>query len=264
MLTPADNYTYSIDIGAAWTLDSVSLHQIPKGPAPVLNDEGLWPDPSGETFYAYGGGVSYVYDGGGDEALPVWEIPEPPENQLWQFTPSTDGASGQWSEVSVSPSSNYTTLVRTVSSSYGYGGGFGFSIGGQQNAGTDSLYADNLATISAPGMVMYDISAQEWYNISTKAISFYETAITGTTHYVPSFGSAGLLFLLGGEAVSGRVVLYPDTLPHSPFSFEEIYMFDPSTRQWLSQTTTGDRPSGVNYLCATGLQGDDNTYEVCM
>jgi hypothetical protein len=171
---------------------------------------------------------------------------------------------GQWSEVSISPSSNYTTLVRTVASSYGYGGGFGFSIGGQQNAGTDSLYDETLATISVPGMVMYDISAQEWYNISTKPISFYETAITGSTHYVPSFGSGGLLFLLGGEAVSGRVVLYPDTLPHSPFSFEEIYMFDPSTRQWLSQATTGDRPSGVNYLCATGVQGDDNTYEVSM
>ncbi len=52
-LTAADNYTYSIDLSTLWTNSSVTLKEISKGAAPVLNNVALWLDASGEIFYAY-------------------------------------------------------------------------------------------------------------------------------------------------------------------------------------------------------------------
>ncbi|KAK5165294.1 uncharacterized protein LTR77_009392 [Saxophila tyrrhenica] len=128
--------------------------------------------------------------------------------------------------------------------------------------GTDSLYDVNLVTISVPGMVMFDTFSQNWYNLSTDAISYFGTAVNGATHFVPSFGPKGLLFMLGGVSPSGRIVSWPDTFDHPGFPFDSLWMFDPWSQQWLSQSTSGQAPASVQYPCAVGLEGDDDTYEI--
>jgi hypothetical protein len=121
-LTVADNYTYSIDLAASWTNDSVSLMQIAKQ-APVLGNEALWLAPDGSSFYAYGGGVT--------QSLLSWTEVEPPANALWQFEPSrSESGSGEWVEVPIAPSSNFSALARVRAANTAYGDGLGFALGG--------------------------------------------------------------------------------------------------------------------------------------
>ena len=258
-----DNYTYAIDLSSPWNNKTVVLHQISKGSAPVLNQQALWLEPSGNTFYAYDGGLSNTYTGGGSVALPIWELPQPPDNALWQFSPSSTGSSGEWTQVLITPATIFSSLSRTIAGTYGSGGSLGFAIGGHENGFTDGTWrAGGIATYNTPDMVVYNMSSQEWYNVSTKAISSYKTAVYGAAQFVPSFSPAGLLFTLGGESTSGSIITWPNALPHQLFPMNNLSIYEPLSQTWLSQTTSGDIPPGVLSPCVVGLEGDEDTYEV--
>lgn len=137
-----------------------------------------------------------------------------------------------------------------------YGGGLGFAIGGQEDEGTNQVYGVNGATVNAPNMVVYNTSSQEWYNVSTRAISYYGTAQYGMAQFVPSFGPVGLLFVLGGQAVSG------DTNSDPYFSFQNLSFYEPVSQTWKFQTASGQFPQEVVTPCVTGVDGDNGTYEV--
>ncbi|KAK3703009.1 hypothetical protein LTR37_014739 [Vermiconidia calcicola] len=184
-LTASDNYTYSIDLSVSWTNETAVLNRIPKDLAPSLITEGLWLDEVGETFYAYGGCLS--------GALGYAQLPAAPSNELWQFTPSGMSAS------------NFSVLSRAGFATYGGGNGLGFALGGVINDKSDSdlLYQEEIEgeyQFNPPGMVVYNDTSENWYNVSTEAISYYGTAISGATQFVPAFGPEGLLFVLGGRA----------------------------------------------------------------
>lgn len=117
-----DNYTYSIDMNASWTNDSVSLRQIAIQ-APVLFDQALWLEPDGRSFY--------VYDGGAPEALLGWYETGPPTNAFWQFEPSrSDSGSGEWVEMPIAPSSNFSALERVKAANYANEDDLEFALGG--------------------------------------------------------------------------------------------------------------------------------------
>lgn len=206
--------------------------------APTLVSQALWVDPSGTSFYAYDGGLSYE--------LP---IPEAPPNQLWQFTPS--GNSGNWSQVGPPASSNFTTLVRGYAGIYTSGGGLGFALGGVENGATTNSFQGTGGLASIPGMVMYNLTSQEWYNISASGYSNSGVATQGAAHFVPSFGPAGLLFIFGGSVANETLI-----------GTDSVSIFDPFSQQWSSQEVSGTKPSPVVDPCVVGVQGDNNTYEV--
>lgn len=104
-------------------------------------------------------------------------------------------------------------------------------------------------------LVIYDISSQEWYNVSASAISYWGTAVEGAAHFVPSFGPAGLLIVLGGRgAYLGDSQAY--------FALDNITINDPLSQQWAFQKATGDIPLPVQFPCVVGAEGDSGTYEV--
>lgn len=99
------------------------------------------------------------------------------------------------------------------------------------------------------------MSAGDW--------NYYGTLVNGAAHFVPKFGPEGLLFVLGGS--TSMYGISPDPIAYSqfsPLSFDDIYMFEPQSRRWSLQQTTGDRPWPVINPCVTGLEGDNGTYEV--
>lgn len=237
---PIDNNTYSIDLSSAWTNDTVSLNAIESG-APTLILQALWEDPSGSSFYAYDGGISY--------ALPFSEQPAPPANELWHFTPS--GGSGAWSQMGELASSNFTTLQRCWGGYYASGGGLGFALGGHQDTATGLAHGWS----NPPGLVIYNFTSMEWFNLSATGYSFDGSAQSGAAHFVPGYGDAGLLFIFAGV-----VGIHSDYLPR----LDSVSMFDPTSRQWASQQTSGTVPMPVTNPCVVGVQGDNNTYEVCI
>ena len=132
-------------------------------------------------------------------------------NELWQFLP--DGNSGSWSLVLPPASSNFSELDRVVNGLSGCGDGLGFSLGGNQIQGTElSLPNDS---IYPSGLVIYNTSSGEWFKVSSTGYSWTGSASNGAAQFVPSFGSKGILFFLGGDANDGAAfvpfvrALYP-------------------------------------------------------
>ena len=216
--------------------------------APALVAQALWVDNAGTSFYAFDGGVSGT--------LPFNELPPPPPNELWQFTPS--GNSGHWSLVDPLASSIFSGLIRGYHGIYTSGAGLGFALGGAENyATTNEIGASTLtneisaSTFRIPGMVMYNITSQNWYNVSASGYSPDGVAMDGAAQFVPSFGPAGLLFVFGGSLANN---IFPGT--------DEVSIFEPISQQWSSQEVSGAKPSSVLSPCVVGAQGDNNTYEV--
>lgn len=198
----------------------------------------------------------FVYDGGLSEAPPDWnEVETLPDNTLWQFTPS--GASGHWAQSYVSPSSIFSSLSRVSSAIYAYGNGLGFALGGIQSLATgDTGFTEAYDTNLVPGMVIYDISNKEWYNVSAKDYTYSGFTLNGAGQFVPSFGPNGLFFVLGGTT---------GTSDNPQFAqFDYAWMYEPYSKKWLSQQTSGDIPTETTNQCVVGVQGDEGTYEVCM
>ena len=234
----AENNTYSIDLTKSWKLEDVTLNTISKGSAPVLADESLWLGPTGDTFYVYNGRTNWWRP-------TVSEDPAPPENAMWQFTPSGD--SGTWSQVAIPPTSNFSTLTRTYFGASATDNGLGFTLGGWVSDHTiDSLTDDDSFTI--PGMVVYNATSEQWYNVSSAFDN--GIAVNGHAHFVPSYGPAGLLFIFGGWQGSDET------------SFEWTLIYEPISQQWQSQKVTGNLPTKVDNPCVVGVEGDDGTYEV--
>ena len=208
--------------------------------APALVSQALWVDSSGTSFYAFDGGISF--------AIPAYEQPPPPPNELWQFSPS--GKSGSWSLVGPPASSNFTSLVRGYNGIYTYGAGMGFALGGEESSATNNALEGG-TTVPIPGMVMYNITSEDWYNVSASGYSNDGVAVNGVAHFVPSFGPAGLLFVFGGSVAN-------EVLPGT----DRVSIFDPMSQQWSWQEVSGATPSSVLSPCVVGAQGDNNTYEV--
>lgn len=204
-----------------------------------MNGFALWPDVSGETFYAYDGGISHV--------LPSRELPDPPVNELWQFTP--DGASGTWANVPWQPGSNFTDLIRLELGAYTSGNDVGFALGGYDSYRTTTAITQGW--IPTPGLVIYNTTSQTWLNISTDGYLDGQVSDNAAAWFVPSFGPTGLLAILGGIMANGEDV-----------ALDYLYFYELTTQTWHYQKTTGSSPNPSEVACAVGAQGDNGTYEV--
>ena len=116
------NNTYSLDISTSWTNDSAVWNEIPKGRAPILNNEALWPGPTNGTFYMYDGGIS------GDATF------SPPPNEMWEFAPFD--ALGSWYKVGFSESSNFSALTRVDKAIYASSNELSFALLGTVSSST--------------------------------------------------------------------------------------------------------------------------------
>lgn len=180
-----------------------------------------------------------------------WPNTVPPNNMLWQFTPSGD--SGSWQQAGVSASSNFSALSRVTAANYASGNGLGFALGGQQSYATYHYdFGSIFDYMLAPGLVMYNDSSKEWYNISAESYSYYGFGSGGVAQFVPTFGENGLLLVLGGWTTQTQQLV--------PMS--SVSLYDPSTQQWQNQATTGEAPGENANACIVGLEGDKGTYEV--
>ena len=237
-----DNETYSIDLTKSWSNDSVAWHSIPSS-APVLVSQALWKDSSGSTFYAYDGGISGLY-------LGVDGFDVPPVNALWQFKPDAKSGDGEWSTVNFASTSNFSSLIRAAGGYSAYGGGLGFVLGGNENSFTQPDYHGD--QFGVPGLVMYNFTSGNWYNISATGFSQGNVYSGGSAHFVPSYGPEGLVLFFGG-------LLENSNQP----GLQVISIFEPQSQQWSSMNTSGTPPPPVVNPCVVGAQGDiDNTYEV--
>ena len=242
-----DSYTHSIDLSHSWTNVSVEISQIPKG-APLLDYGALWTDQSQDTIYAYDGGISKLSYQPGDQL---------PGNQLWALKTSGDDGSGNaggWQQVQTT--GNFSTLSAIQQGSYTSGNDLGFAFGGYQwtpGADATSFGVEDYL----PGIIMYNMTSQSWFNV-TGGFDYQLGSRGEASHYVPTFGPAGLVLLFGGERADSNNDL------SSFVSFDNVFVYEPLSQRWDLQAVTGDKPPPSQAPCVAGVQGDNGTYEVSM
>lgn len=108
-------------------------------------------------------------------------------------------------------------------------------------------------------MVELGFESSQWSNITTAgAYSSSGMSTDGAAQFVPSFGKAEILVLLGGNAPLSSFDTGYELRPAS-----NVTIYDPSSMLWYSQTATGDVPSTRSDMCIVGAQSTNlSTFEM--
>ncbi|MCJ1465317.1 hypothetical protein MMC07_003934 [Pseudocyphellaria aurata] len=102
------------------------------------------------------------------------------------------------------------------------------------------------------------MTTKEFSNSTAGGYPFGEFTEKGEMHYVPSFGPKGLFVVMGGDGLS-----HPNSTSRLR-DLETISIYDPSSRQWFNQTTTGNIPQPREEFCLAGLESNNGTYDILM
>ncbi|KAK3338697.1 hypothetical protein B0H65DRAFT_560129 [Neurospora tetraspora] len=240
------------DISKSWTTSSVKIRTIPrKGPV-ALNTEAIWIDSTGNSFYIYGGVTSYNRN-----------EKDISKKGIWKFTADGQGG-GSWSLEEPANPDTFTSLRYTTNSAYASSAGIGFSIGGYQAGDTDPDIpggGDN-GRWQTSGMVSYNMMTKEWQNhTSIGMLGPKQSLEDGRAIHVPGFGPDALVFVLGGSAKAAAAD--PKASSQGPLvSFANVSFFDPSSKQWYWQTTTGEAPKGRVGHCLVGSLSQEGSFEI--
>ncbi|KAK4446547.1 hypothetical protein QBC34DRAFT_149052 [Podospora aff. communis PSN243] len=238
----AVNETISISLETSWTNATVAFNRVEKPQsAPHLGRQAIWKDPNGSGFYVWGGSTSYA------------TAPPPPE--LWKF--STDGSGGgSWAK----QSSDFEggNIVRTTDGAWAQSRDVGYFMGGKATQNTDLKVASG-NTLAVPGLLAFVMTTNKPSNLSSVGLGPFGTLVGGSAHFIP-FGTPGVLLFLGGSTspISATEAGWVS------MDFTTLTLYDLKNKQWLTQTTTGARPTPRERFCAVGVQGTNNTYEIFM
>lgn len=239
------NSTLSVPLSTAWTNATLNMTDIAKSGAPVLVREAMWIDAARQLVYVWGGSGAL-----GSGSL------DPNDTHNWELTVDGTGG-GSWKFEDLESSSQLTGLQRASAGAAATCYNTGFNLGGfytTQN-GTDIL---------VPGLLTYNMTSHAWANESATPFTDHGTSIGAEAVCLPAFGPRGLVLFLGGlTSVGDNWFDSLFTLSQSPgIAFDNLTMYDPFSRQWYWQTTTGSRPTPRHEFCAIGVQGPQNTYEM--
>ncbi|CAG9990552.1 unnamed protein product [Clonostachys byssicola] len=231
--------TFAIDISKSWDpKDAKFLKLASETRKKGVYRSGLVADENTQAIYLWGGRRDI----------------KPLDRQLWKLLPDGKG-NGTWS-------SEITTgiagVVSTESSAHTVAHGLGFWFGGSTNELTERTSNAAAVGTSVPGFVSYNFTAKTWTN-HTNVPDAVKSPWAASATFVPTFGPNGVIALIGGlDSANSPVAI----------NFGTIYLMDPVTMVWYSQTVSGAVSSSLPTRrmdhCVVGVQGDNNTYEIFM
>lgn len=163
------------------------------------------------------------------------------------------------------------------------GGTWGIKRLGSQDVFKGFMAVTNAASVSTPdaafifgghdwktlpgsnlrGWYKFNFTTAEWSRDTEAGYSeTYGAIFAPTATYVDGFGSAGLIFILGG--IASR-----DTPDGQYMTWENVWFYDIGTGQWHNQETSGygddnSRPDRRRHHCAVGVRGsgEGSTFEM--
>jgi Kelch motif len=110
-------------------------------------------------------------------------------------------------------------------------------------------------------IISYNSTSNLWTNDSAQDFSGTGTAIFSKMRNVPFGGPDGLNVIFGG-GIASSLSLTADDLPADLLDFKYIYIYDPATKTFHRQTSTGTRPSPRIRFCVVGTPGFNGSYEI--
>jgi hypothetical protein len=237
----AVNNTISINVAQSWTNSSVALRAIDKS-APTFDSQAIWTDISSKSFYIWGGRAWFGID--------------VPLDQIWKF--DTDGhGGGSWSTESAGNPAVFDNLIRPAEGAYANSKDTGFWVGGWAGGWTDASLPGN-SGFSVPNIVSFNMTTKLWSNDSASAFTQFGTDVGGAVEFIEVFGPNGILLLLGGVAGVGAYKQNGAGM----LDFNNLTFYDPVSKEWYWQGTTGDVPPPRQSFCTVGLPGPNRTYEM--
>jgi len=194
-------------------------------------------DPASESFYVWGGATSYES--------------RMPQADLWKFEADGEGG-GTWKSELPENSGTFTELARSSGNSVANIPGAAFIFGGSASAVTDPSRRG-----PTPGFLEVNFTSSIWTNYTDSPEEDRASAVRGgAAVYVPTFGTNGLIVLLGG-----RDQLAPGQ-GGSFVSMQNVTFMDPVTRTWYKQPTSGVGPTDRMWHCAVGVESKNKTFEM--
>lgn len=235
------NSTLSIDMSKSWSSDTVEIRSIPKE-APKVYGQAMWPDSEGQSFYIWGGHSNH-----GRETNMLTT------QQIWRFVADGKGG-GAWTKEIPDNLGAYNGFQLTELGAWTTAHNTGFWLGGSASGWTQNFRASNQ---NVPGMVSFNMTTKTFRNDTTPDVSEQGTILGGQAQYVPRFGPHGLIAVFGGTAqpvLEGGPTSYRD--------FRNLTFFDPVTKDWYWQMTTGTTPTPRENSCVFGAESVGGTYEI--
>lgn len=134
-----------------------------------------------------------------------------------------------------------------------YGVDSAFVLGGTEDFLTTPETAAKLGgEVALPGLVQFNMTTKTFSNSSAAGYQTNGTAERGAMHYVPSFGPNGLYVVMGGDYI----------IPTDLRDFGTISIFDPLSKKWYQQATSGSIPKARVEFCTAGVNSTNGTYEM--
>ena len=251
----AVNTTLAIDLTHPWTNETVSILEIQANGTglPVFNFETLWPDIENDGFYAFGGEIS-------DLLSPLTAADIPPAS-FWKKL-VLDGHEGQWIQQAPASVQNSSVFTRPVGGAGAFGNEVGYLLGGYISdlASTDSedLVGGSKSPIS--GILSYNITSSTWRNDSLAGFAEFNNSEWGSLQFAPSFGPAGLLFAVGGGSTNSSE--WTDDGSSNMLWFGSVAIYEPKSRTWHQQSTSGAVPLSRERFCTIGVESNNGTFEM--
>ena len=172
------NVTLAIDMRNSWTNSTVTFNSIRKNGAPSLNAGVIWPSTDNQTFFAFGGELSY------------WNLAaEVPDVSCWQFTADGNGG-GSWAIFKPVDQSIFYDLTRPGFASGATVDNAGFILGGRASYRSSPQFRED---VPIPGIVSFNISSTLWQNDTLPRNIEDMNAPQGMLTSADSFGTDGLL-----------------------------------------------------------------------
>ena len=179
----------------SWLASSVEIREMArpenKDDAPLpMNVGAVWNDPSGKSFYVYGGIAPYFK--GADRVT---------TKGIWKFTPSDN----KWSLESPSNPSVRSNIRPTFDGSYVTVDktNTGYWIGGYAEKGKTENSESKLPPTVMPGLVSLNMATGEWKNETASDLAPGGILRGAAGLWLPRFGPNGLVSFLGGRTSDG-------------------------------------------------------------
>ena len=189
---------------------------------------------------------------------------------IWSFNPDNKG-SGTWAQNNTAKDPPFTKgITRNFGAAATTLDGQFYSLGGYTSSRTGPDKVNDAGFVPTPGLVTYNFTTNIWTNeTAVDGPSRLGTVECATLEALP-LGPNGLLAVIGGDT-SG---LDEYVAAQNRRSMTSVSLYDPATKRWYQQETTGRAPSQRLRHCTIGVRdptpvkgtagGNMGTYEMCV
>jgi hypothetical protein len=237
------NDTLTISLTDSWTNQTVNISAVGVPPSQLYKRAAVWPDGASASFFIAGGDNGLRGDLHKDA------------KQMQQFIQYTAGTVFRDAllDLNVANVGDFNSSLGMAGAATTACGGLGLMAGSYASALTTYPYSAPYET-SPGGLITFNATDAMWRNESILPLG--PNFVSGEMVCLQAYGEDGLAMFLGGYSVAE---LDLDTGRRQYFDMSNVTLYDPVSKVWYSQRTTGETPPSRARFCAVAVSGANST-----